>query len=1307
MSNFGDLNPVFSASGRSTNNPDPAFNSRLSKPKFSKVRRQVKPVMKPSSVTSDSLPAAQGFNSFLYRGFGGRSVHEGFVFGGSSSGDQVLEDLGKLKIEVEDSHSSFGFGDNVRRKVDDDDDEQLQSLLKNKLNLDPSFGSSSSSWSTGGHVIHEGLEKLNISEKAMNHNANAKAEASIDYVGEKILSDDLYRKLNVGGSITTDGINIRHASAAESLQGGASEKKVHGFSSSCPMNYSFVGTEPPRNAHDATPSTVNPPEFSFSSNGKSGGTNFMEFKTPNLKPNPFSSLDQKLGFNAKKDSVGASRGRRKGVKQPVKVQLNVGNEFAFSESAFPQGTSEASDSYSPMDVSPYEETADSRDFNAGSDQFANPENIPPSALNDAFDAELAAATERMDINEEDEVNNNQAEGLNTGECAEGDDLAEDSISGAETESFKTAAEEMETSSDTFASASENLSRAEESYTQGIDSVPKIETSRNCLRALMLCYSNRAATRMALGRMREAIADCTMASSIDSNFLKVQVRAGNCYLSLGEIEDASRYFKKCLQTGSDICVDRKISVEASEGLQKAQKALEILEEALLISPYSKNLLIMKGEALLMLEKYEASIKLCEQTIDLAGKNSLPVDANKYPDSDDTPKDINFGIWRCRLMLKSYFHMGKLEEAINSLEKQEQLLSATKRDGHKPLESFIPLAATIRELLRLKSAGNEAFKSGRHAEAVEHYTAALSCNVESRSFTAVCFCNRSAAYKALGQLSDAIADCSLAIALDQNYSKAISRRATLFEMLRDYGQAASDMHRYVNILTKQMEEKTSGIHDRVTNLASDIRQARMRLSELEEKSRKETSLDMYLVLGVVPSCSASDIRKAYRKAALKHHPDKAGQSLTRNESKDERLWKEIGEEVRRDTDKLFKMIGEAYAVLSDPAKRSQYDLEEEMQNSQRRRDGASTSGAEPDVNYPFSNSRRNWREGWSSSRREPSAKKKGAYPLKPGVQGFFISCDGGREYQASQEAINVIDSFFEELMHGTGLKMNSSGVLENPINKKVTFSYSEDEDEEEDDEEENKEVGDKEELSEGRDDQVDEKELASKGSSEVKQLAETETEKDKQEEKQKDVIEEPPKKKPCVEEATASAKVNGNAEKSIDKLIDAELKELGDKSKRRFMKLDPGCNGIVFIQMKRRDGDPSPKDIVQHAMTSAAATKKHMSRFILRILPIEVACYPSEEEISRAIKPLVEQYFPVETDNPRKFAVLYGARANTGLDRMKIIHTVAKSIPAPHKVDLNNPEMSIVVEIVKTVCLIGVVEKYKELAKYNLRQLTSTK
>lgn len=37
-----------------------------------------------------------------------------------------------------------------------------------------------------------------------------------------------------------------------------------------------------------------------------------------------------------------------------------------------------------------------------------------------------------------------------------------------------------------------------------------------------------------------------------------------------------------------------------------------------------------------------------------------------------------------------------------------------------------------------------------------------------------------------------------------------------------------------------------------------------------------------------------------------------------------------------------------------------------------------------------------------------KKKGAYPLRPGIQGFFITCDGGRERQASHEAIYVLDS-----------------------------------------------------------------------------------------------------------------------------------------------------------------------------------------------------------------------------------------------------------------------------------------------------------
>lgn len=70
-------------------------------------------------------------------------------------------------------------------------------------------------------------------------------------------------------------------------------------------------------------------------------------------------------------------------------------------------------------------------------------------------------------------------------------------------------------------AAGQLAKAEEYYTHGINSVFSNEASH---KALMLCYSNRAATRISLGRMRDALSDCRKATEIDSSFLKAQVRA---------------------------------------------------------------------------------------------------------------------------------------------------------------------------------------------------------------------------------------------------------------------------------------------------------------------------------------------------------------------------------------------------------------------------------------------------------------------------------------------------------------------------------------------------------------------------------------------------------------------------------------------------------------------------------------------------------------------------------------------------------------------------------------------------------------
>jgi len=44
---------------------------------------------------------------------------------------------------------------------------------------------------------------------------------------------------------------------------------------------------------------------------------------------------------------------------------------------------------------------------------------------------------------------------------------------------------------------------------------------------------------------------------------------SCFLALGEVGDASEYSKMCMQSDTDVGVDKKIVVEASDLLQKTQ------------------------------------------------------------------------------------------------------------------------------------------------------------------------------------------------------------------------------------------------------------------------------------------------------------------------------------------------------------------------------------------------------------------------------------------------------------------------------------------------------------------------------------------------------------------------------------------------------------------------------------------------------------------------------------------------------------------------------------------------------------------
>ncbi|CAL4964223.1 unnamed protein product [Urochloa decumbens] len=481
-----------------------------------------------------------------------------------------------------------------------------------------------------------------------------------------------------------------------------------------------------------------------------------------------------------------------------------------------------------------------------------------------------------------------------------------------------------------------LTEADECYTNGIDSFSPNEGSR---KALMLCYSNRAATRMSQGKMRGALSDCRKATDIDSSFLKAQVRTAKCLLALGDVEEAQNAFEMCLKSNYLSSLDLKTVKEVSDGLQKAKKisdfilrskeylikkafdkipsALQMISDALSISKYSDKLMAMKAEALLLLQRYEEVIRFCEETLYIAERNSVCLCPDKNSEGNNLDNNTcSVKLWRHHLIAKSYFCLGKLEEAHQFLKKYEQMKVTKCRCEKQSQESISSFSMAISELMRLKAAGNEAFQSGKYLEAVEYYTTALLSNSESLRFLAVCFCNRAAAYQAMGQILDAIADCSLAIALDADYSKAFSRRSSLYELIGDHDQAANDVHRLIALLEKQLQENMSMPLEKTESIRGNLNQANLRLSSLKLDARKEVSSNMYLILGIEPSSSAVDIKKAYHKAALRHHPDKAGKFLVRSENISDAVWREITNEIRKDADYLFKIIGKAYSMLSDP-------------------------------------------------------------------------------------------------------------------------------------------------------------------------------------------------------------------------------------------------------------------------------------------------------------------------------------------------------------------------------------------------------
>ncbi|ETW51736.1 hypothetical protein C923_00173 [Plasmodium falciparum UGT5.1] len=103
----------------------------------------------------------------------------------------------------------------------------------------------------------------------------------------------------------------------------------------------------------------------------------------------------------------------------------------------------------------------------------------------------------------------------------------------------------------------------------------------------------------------------------------------------------------------------------------------------------------------------------------------------------------------------------------------------------------------------------------------------------------------------------------------------------------------------------KNNTSG---NVSNLIikRNLAQTQRNFKSKNGKASTKKNEDYYSILGVSRDCTNEDIKKAYKKLAMKWHPDK-----------------HLNAASKKEADNMFKSISEAYEVLSDEEKRDIYD------------------------------------------------------------------------------------------------------------------------------------------------------------------------------------------------------------------------------------------------------------------------------------------------------------------------------------------------------------------------------------------------
>ncbi|XP_059234954.1 THUMP domain-containing protein 1-like [Mustela nigripes] len=188
----------------------------------------------------------------------------------------------------------------------------------------------------------------------------------------------------------------------------------------------------------------------------------------------------------------------------------------------------------------------------------------------------------------------------------------------------------------------------------------------------------------------------------------------------------------------------------------------------------------------------------------------------------------------------------------------------------------------------------------------------------------------------------------------------------------------------------------------------------------------------------------------------------------------------------------------------------------------------------------------------------------------------------------------------------------------------------------------------------------------------------------------------------QQASGSEGEDDDMEATLKKEV-GDIKASTEMKLRRFQSVESGANNVVFI----RTLGIEPEKLVHHILQDMYKTKKKKTRVILRMLPISGTCKAFLEDMKKYAETFLEPWF--KSPNKGTFQIVYKSRNNSHMNRDEVIKELAGivgSLNSENKVDLTNPQYTVVVEIIKAVCCLSVVKDYMLFRKYNLQEVVKS-